>query len=123
MMASVVHADRAAYASSKGGLVQLTRVLAVEWAPFNVRVNAICPGPFLTDLNKPILDDPEKVKYFMDRLPMQAIWKAGRARRIGHLPGLRGVQLHHGDHPLYRRRLDGPVIGSGKPAGLEKGEP
>jgi NAD(P)-dependent dehydrogenase (short-subunit alcohol dehydrogenase family) len=71
MLASVVHADRAAYASSKGGLVQLTRVLAVEWAPHNVRVNAICPGPFLTELNKPILNDPEKVKYFMERLPMK----------------------------------------------------
>jgi NAD(P)-dependent dehydrogenase (short-subunit alcohol dehydrogenase family) len=71
MLASVVHADRAAYASSKGGLVQLTRVLAVEWAPYNVRANAICPGPFLTDLNKAILNDPEKMKYFMDRLPMK----------------------------------------------------
>lgn len=75
MLASVVHADRAAYASSKGGLVQLTKVLAVEWAPSNVRVNAICPGPFLTDLNKPILNDPEKVKYFMDRLPMKRFGK------------------------------------------------
>ena len=71
MMASVVHAERGAYASSKGGLVQLTRVLAVEWAAVGVRVNAICPGPFLTELNKAILDDPEKVKYFMDRLPMK----------------------------------------------------
>ncbi len=71
MLASVVHADRAAYASSKGGLVQLTRVLAVEWASYNVRANAICPGPFLTELNKAILDDPEKMKYFMDRLPMK----------------------------------------------------
>ncbi|MFB3817723.1 MAG: SDR family NAD(P)-dependent oxidoreductase [Candidatus Methylomirabilales bacterium] len=70
MMASVVHAERAAYASSKAGVVQLTRVLAVEWAP-HVRVNAICPGPFLTELNRPILDDAEKVKYFTDRLPMK----------------------------------------------------
>lgn len=70
MMASVVHAERAAYASSKAGVVQLTRALAVEWAP-HVRVNAICPGPFLTELNKPILQDAEKVKYFMDRLPMK----------------------------------------------------
>lgn len=75
MLASVVHADRAAYASSKGGLVQLTRVLAVEWAAANVRVNAICPGPFLTELNKAILDDPEKCKYFMDRLPMKRFGK------------------------------------------------
>ncbi|MBI4200002.1 MAG: glucose 1-dehydrogenase [Chloroflexi bacterium] len=71
MLASVTIPERAAYASSKGGLVQMTRTLAVEWAPFNVRVNAICPGPFLTDLNKVILDDPEKVKFFMDRMPMK----------------------------------------------------
>ncbi len=71
MLATVVHPDRAAYASSKGGLVQLTRVLAVEWAPYNVRANAICPGPFLTDLNKAILNDPEKLRWFMDRLPMK----------------------------------------------------
>jgi NAD(P)-dependent dehydrogenase (short-subunit alcohol dehydrogenase family) len=75
MMASVVLAERAAYASSKGGLVQLTRVLAVEWASSNVRVNAICPGPFLTDLNRSIVDNPEKVKYFMDRLPMRRFGK------------------------------------------------
>ncbi len=71
MLASVTIPERAAYASSKGGLVQMTRTLAVEWAPYNVRVNAICPGPFLTDLNKVILDDPEKVKFFMDRMPMK----------------------------------------------------
>lgn len=71
MLAAVTIPERAAYASSKGGLVQMTRTLAVEWAPSNVRVNAICPGPFLTDLNKVILDDPEKVKFFMDRMPMK----------------------------------------------------
>ncbi len=71
MTASVALPERAAYASSKGGLVQLTRTLAVEWAPHNVRVNAICPGPFLTELNRSVLNDPEKVQYFMDRMPMK----------------------------------------------------
>lgn len=75
MLASVTLPERAAYASSKGGLVQMTRTLAVEWAPYNVRVNAICPGPFLTDSNKVILDDPEKVKFFMDRMPMKRFGK------------------------------------------------
>jgi NAD(P)-dependent dehydrogenase (short-subunit alcohol dehydrogenase family) len=75
MLASVTLPERAAYASSKGGLVQMTRTLAVEWAPYNVRVNAICPGPFLTDLNKVILNDPEKVKFFMDRMPMKRFGK------------------------------------------------
>lgn len=75
MLASVTIPERAAYAASKGGLVQLTRTLAVEWAPYNVRVNAICPGPFLTELNRPVLNDPEKVKFFMDRMPMKRFGK------------------------------------------------
>jgi len=39
--------------------VQMTRALAIELAPFNIMVNAICPGPFLTDMNIPIADSEE----------------------------------------------------------------
>ena len=59
-------AHRTPYASSKGAVVQMTRALAVELAPHNVLVNAICPGPFQTEMNvvtpgavdfmKPIVD-------------------------------------------------------------------
>lgn len=61
---------RAPYASAKGGLLNLTRVLALEWATQGVTVNAICPGPFATDMNKPLLDDPEKYKAFVAKIPM-----------------------------------------------------
>jgi NAD(P)-dependent dehydrogenase (short-subunit alcohol dehydrogenase family) len=61
---------RAPYASAKGGLLNLTRVLALEWATQGVTVNAICPGPFATDMNKPLLDDPVKYKAFIDKIPM-----------------------------------------------------
>lgn len=61
---------RAPYASAKGGLLNLTRVLALEWAPQGVTVNAICPGPFATDMNKPLLEDPEKYKAFVAKIPM-----------------------------------------------------
>jgi NAD(P)-dependent dehydrogenase (short-subunit alcohol dehydrogenase family) len=54
-------ADRTPYSSSKSGILGLTRVLALEWATFNVRCNAICPGPFLTEMNQPLLKEPEKV--------------------------------------------------------------
>jgi NAD(P)-dependent dehydrogenase (short-subunit alcohol dehydrogenase family) len=61
---------RAPYASAKAGLLNLTRVLALEWAEQGVTVNAICPGPFATDMNKQLLDDPEKYKAFVSKIPM-----------------------------------------------------
>jgi NAD(P)-dependent dehydrogenase (short-subunit alcohol dehydrogenase family) len=61
---------RAPYAASKAGLLSLTRVLALEWAGRGVTVNAICPGPFATDMNKQLLNDPVKYKAFVEKIPM-----------------------------------------------------
>jgi NAD(P)-dependent dehydrogenase (short-subunit alcohol dehydrogenase family) len=61
---------RAPYAASKAGVVNLTRVLALEWASRGVTVNAICPGPFGTDMNRQLLNDPEKYKAFVEKIPM-----------------------------------------------------
>lgn len=52
---------RSAYSSSKSGVIGLTRSIAKEWAEHGVRCNALCPGPFLTEMNKPLLDQPERV--------------------------------------------------------------
>jgi len=56
-------ADRTPYATSKGAVVQMTRALGLELAPFNINVNAICPGPFLTEMNIPIADTEEAKKF------------------------------------------------------------
>lgn len=61
---------RAPYASAKAGLLNLTRVLALEWASQGVTVNALCPGPFATDMNLPLLNDPEKYQAFVAKIPM-----------------------------------------------------
>jgi len=70
MLSVVGLAGRAPYASSKAGLLNLTRVLALEWASRGVTVNAICPGPFGTDMNRQLLDDPVKYKAFIEKIPM-----------------------------------------------------
>lgn len=55
-------AERTAYCSSKFGVVGLTKTLALEWASSGVRCNALCPGPFLTEINEVLLSDPAKVE-------------------------------------------------------------
>ena len=62
--------QRTSYASSKGALLQLTRTLALEWAAHKITVNAISPGPILTDMTRPILDNPEAYKQFVSHVPL-----------------------------------------------------
>ncbi|MFM8570575.1 MAG: SDR family NAD(P)-dependent oxidoreductase [Pirellula sp.] len=52
-------ANRTPYTASKGAVVQLTRAMALEFAPWNITCNAICPGPFLTEMNKGVADNPD----------------------------------------------------------------
>lgn len=61
---------RAAYGSSKGGLNQLTRALAVEWAPHKINVNAVAPTFVLTPLTKDMFLDKEFKRFVLESIPL-----------------------------------------------------
>ncbi len=70
ILGTVALPNQLAYASSKGGIDQMTKVMAVEWAKGGVRVNAIGPTYFETDLVAQIRNDPERFNYINERTPM-----------------------------------------------------
>ena len=70
IMGKVVLADQGADASSKGAIEQLTKVLAVEWAPAGVQVNALGPTYFETELTRPLFEDPARNAFIVGRTPM-----------------------------------------------------
>lgn len=64
------HPLMAAYAASKGGIAQLTRVLANEWAPYRINVNAIGPGYLETNQTRSYLADPQRKAEVVSKIPM-----------------------------------------------------
>jgi NAD(P)-dependent dehydrogenase (short-subunit alcohol dehydrogenase family) len=58
------------YACSKSGILALTRGLANEWAALGIRVNAIAPGVFPTDLNRPLIEGTERGRWFKSHTPL-----------------------------------------------------
>lgn len=70
IMGLVGYFQRAAYCSSKAGVVNLTRVLAFEWAEYGIRVNAVCPTFVDTPLTKPLFQDDFSRNDVLRRTPM-----------------------------------------------------
>jgi NAD(P)-dependent dehydrogenase (short-subunit alcohol dehydrogenase family) len=70
IMGQISLAGQTGYSSSKGGVDQLTRTLAIEWAPHNVQVNGLGPTYFQTELTRPLWEDPERNRFIMERTPM-----------------------------------------------------
>lgn len=70
MLSVIALPGRAPYCSSKAGVMNLTKVLALEWAGTGVTANTICPGPFATEMNRQLLNDPVKYQEFIRQIPM-----------------------------------------------------
>jgi NAD(P)-dependent dehydrogenase (short-subunit alcohol dehydrogenase family) len=82
MLSVVSLPERTPYATSKGAVLQMTRTLALEWAPLGITVNAILPGPFGTEMNQSLLNDPEKYQSFVAQIPL------GRWGELDEIGGL-----------------------------------
>jgi len=90
IMSRITYYGQAAYCPSKGGVDQLTRVMALEWAKHGVCVNAIAPTFINTPLVEKVLaDEPERLEYIKRRTPMG---------RLGQAEELMGLTIYLASH-------------------------
>lgn len=69
-LGSIALPERGPYCAAKGGLLQLTRVMACEWAVHGVTANALCPGPFRTPYNMRLAENPVLFESYLRLIPM-----------------------------------------------------
>lgn len=82
LTSSIGIANVSVYAATKGGVLSMTRSMAVEWSRHGINVNAIAPGYFKTEMTKRLQEDPERSQWIVSRTPMG---------RWGELNDLKGV--------------------------------
>ena len=91
-------AGRSVYGISKAGLIQMTRMLAIEWADKNIRVNAIAPTTVMTESRQQLLSDPKARANALARIPSGRFatprrspppWSISRARARRRSPAIR----------------------------------
>ncbi|MFX4262231.1 SDR family NAD(P)-dependent oxidoreductase [Pelotomaculum propionicicum] len=73
------------YCVAKGGVIQMTKALALEWAKYNIRVNAICPGYVITPMNEADLKNEKIYNHIIKSIPM---------RRLGQVEDISGAAVY-----------------------------
>jgi NAD(P)-dependent dehydrogenase (short-subunit alcohol dehydrogenase family) len=93
----IAHPDFVAYSTTKGAVLQMTRNLALDLGPFNIRCNAICPGTIITPATTKLAADLNiTMDQFADRFtPMQCIKRLGTTQEIANLAVFLASDLCH----------------------------
>ena len=79
------------YCVAKGGVLQITKALALEWARYNINVNAVSPGYVKTKMNEAELETEAIKKNLLGKTPMKALWKCRRNKRCSCVFSFRGI--------------------------------
>ena len=82
IMGAVALPPRAAYCASKGGIINLTKDLAAEWAQYGIAVNGIAPGWTVTEMTQGYFSQEPVRRYLLERIPLNRL---GKPEDIAHM--------------------------------------
>lgn len=85
IMAFITTANMSAYCAGKGGMIQLTKVMALEFVRYNIQVNALCPGYFFTPMNRKLFESETGKRIIQKNIPMG---------RVGKCEELKGTAIY-----------------------------
>ena|GEM_PF-6026871 len=87
----------------------MTSTLAVELAQTGITVNCVCPGPFATEINQPVIDTPKATAALLKNVPMNRSGQLNEIKPPPNSPRQPRSRLHNRRCPDSKRRLDSKI--------------